>query len=217
MAERLIEALEADIAALERGKPAEMRTTHPEIQKLSAIYGKEAASLSPDAAKEAPAPLRATLMAVTKALRRNAGAPRPHRHPREERQRRHDPLHRRRSGPPQRPHPHLRRQTRRRPKTTRRDDFQQRGVIQHLRIREVQNTNRKFQTSRIQSLNPHQRDAANKFAPALAAQRCTRHLLYIPIIGFWTSGARACTAAEHVQRELIIRDLIGEVGRRRTA
>ena len=66
MAERLIEALEADIAALERGKPSEMRTTHPEIQKLSAIYGKEAAGISPDAAKAAPAPLRETLMAVTR-------------------------------------------------------------------------------------------------------------------------------------------------------
>jgi hypothetical protein len=66
MAERLIEALEADITALENGKPAEMRTTHPEIQKLSAIYGKEAAGISLDAAKEASAPLRANLLAVTK-------------------------------------------------------------------------------------------------------------------------------------------------------
>jgi hypothetical protein len=66
MAERLIEALEADIAALENGKPQEMRTTHPEIQKLSAVYGREAASISPDAAKEASAPLRNSLMAVTR-------------------------------------------------------------------------------------------------------------------------------------------------------
>jgi hypothetical protein len=66
MAERLIGALEADISALERGKPAEMRTLDPEIQKLSAIYSREAASISPAAAKEAPEPLRVTLMAVTK-------------------------------------------------------------------------------------------------------------------------------------------------------
>ncbi|HEY4124206.1 MAG TPA: hypothetical protein VGM36_06295 [Rhizomicrobium sp.] len=66
MAERLIEALEADIAALERGKPAEMRTTHPEIQKLSALYGREASGISPASAKEAPETLRASLMAVTK-------------------------------------------------------------------------------------------------------------------------------------------------------
>ncbi len=46
MAERLIEALEADMAALERGKPQEMRTIDPEIQKLSAIYGREAAALN---------------------------------------------------------------------------------------------------------------------------------------------------------------------------
>ncbi|HTO39789.1 MAG TPA: hypothetical protein VL026_02340 [Rhizomicrobium sp.] len=68
MATRLIEALEADIAALERGKPAEMRTTHPEIQKLTAVYGRETAGLTPDAAAKAPAPLRASLLAVTKAF-----------------------------------------------------------------------------------------------------------------------------------------------------
>jgi len=66
MAERLIDALEADIKALENGKPADMRTTHPEIQKLSAVYGREAAGISPDAAKQASAPLRASLLAVTR-------------------------------------------------------------------------------------------------------------------------------------------------------
>ncbi len=66
MAERLIEALEADIAALERGKPAEMRSVHPEIHKLSAVYSREAAGISPDGAKEAPETLRKSLMAVTK-------------------------------------------------------------------------------------------------------------------------------------------------------
>jgi hypothetical protein len=66
MAERLIEALEADIAALERGKPAEMRSVHPEIQKLSAVYSREAADISPDGARQAPETLRVSLMAVTK-------------------------------------------------------------------------------------------------------------------------------------------------------
>jgi hypothetical protein len=66
MAERLIEALEADIAALERGAPSEMRTGDPEIQKLSAIYSREAATITMAAAKEASAPLRAALTAVTK-------------------------------------------------------------------------------------------------------------------------------------------------------
>jgi len=66
LAERLIEALEADIAALERGKPAEMRSADPEIQKLSAIYSREAAGITPSVAKEASAPLRGTLATVTK-------------------------------------------------------------------------------------------------------------------------------------------------------
>ena len=66
MAERLIEALEADIAAIERGKPSEMRTIDPEIQKLSAVYGREAAGLNAAAAKSAPSELRTRLTAITK-------------------------------------------------------------------------------------------------------------------------------------------------------
>jgi hypothetical protein len=66
MAERLIEALEGDIAALERGKPGEMRTIDPEIQKLSALYGREAAGLNAEAAKSAPGELRTRLAAITK-------------------------------------------------------------------------------------------------------------------------------------------------------
>lgn len=68
MATRLIEALEADIAALERGKPSEMRSTQPDIQTLTAVYGRETAGLTPDAAAKAPAPLRASLLSVTKAF-----------------------------------------------------------------------------------------------------------------------------------------------------
>jgi hypothetical protein len=66
MAERLIEALKADISALERGTPREMRSTDPEIQQLSAIYGREAAALNANAVKAAPAPLRSKLADVTK-------------------------------------------------------------------------------------------------------------------------------------------------------
>ncbi|HSZ74378.1 MAG TPA: hypothetical protein VK779_06135 [Rhizomicrobium sp.] len=66
MAERLIEALEADMAALERGKPQEMRTIDPEIQKLSAIYGREAAGLNEASAKAAPSELRVKLTTITK-------------------------------------------------------------------------------------------------------------------------------------------------------
>jgi len=58
MAERLIGALEADIAALKAGRPQEMRTIEPEIQRLSALYGREAAGLDPARAKAAPSELR---------------------------------------------------------------------------------------------------------------------------------------------------------------
>lgn len=57
MAERLIGAIEADIAALEAGRPRDMRTIDPEIQRLSAMYGREAASLDPERAKAAPTEL----------------------------------------------------------------------------------------------------------------------------------------------------------------
>ncbi len=69
MAERLIAALEADIAALEHGQPQAMRTIDPEIQKLSALYAREAAGLTPAVAKSAPAELRAKLTATTTRFR----------------------------------------------------------------------------------------------------------------------------------------------------
>ena len=69
LAERLIEAIEADIAALKAGKPQAMRTTDPEIQRLSALYGREAQGLSADAAKAAPAPLRNRFVETTRKFR----------------------------------------------------------------------------------------------------------------------------------------------------
>lgn len=69
MAERLIEAIEDDIAALKAGTPGAMRTLDPEIQKLSALYGREAQGLTPDAAKSAPAPLRNRFVEVTQKFR----------------------------------------------------------------------------------------------------------------------------------------------------
>ena len=42
MAERLITALEIDIAALKAGTPGKMVSLDPEIQKLTAVYGREA-------------------------------------------------------------------------------------------------------------------------------------------------------------------------------
>jgi hypothetical protein len=69
MAERLIVALEADIAALKSGNPAAMRTIDPEIQRLSALYGREASGLSPATAKGAPEELRKRLFATTAKFR----------------------------------------------------------------------------------------------------------------------------------------------------
>jgi hypothetical protein len=69
LAERLIDAIEGDIAALKAGKPQAMRTLDPEIQKLSAIYGREAHGLTADSAKAAPAPLRNRFVETTRKFR----------------------------------------------------------------------------------------------------------------------------------------------------
>lgn len=69
IAERLIGALEADIAALERGAPQQMKTIDPEIQKLSALYAREAGGLNIAAAKAAPEPLRSKFTATVARFR----------------------------------------------------------------------------------------------------------------------------------------------------
>jgi AraC-like DNA-binding protein len=58
LAERLIEAIETDIAALKAGKPQGLRTVDPDIQRLSALYSREAQGLTAETAKAAPATLR---------------------------------------------------------------------------------------------------------------------------------------------------------------
>lgn len=65
MAERLTEAMESDIAALKNGQPGALKTGHPEIQKLSALYGKDAEGFDPRIAQAAPEPLRARFISVT--------------------------------------------------------------------------------------------------------------------------------------------------------
>lgn len=65
MAERLTAAIEGDIAALKSGRPAEMRTLDPEIQKLTLLYGREAQSFDINRSKSAPAELKKQLVAVT--------------------------------------------------------------------------------------------------------------------------------------------------------
>ncbi|HXJ01069.1 MAG TPA: hypothetical protein VNH44_07585 [Micropepsaceae bacterium] len=59
---RLIAAIEADIAALEKGAFDELKTTDPEIERLCAFYGREVRSLkSEGGVKRAPAALLAAL------------------------------------------------------------------------------------------------------------------------------------------------------------
>ena len=69
MAERLIVALEKDIAALKSGAPAQMVSLDPEIQKLTALYGREAQNFDIRLAKSAPAPLRLRFVTITAKFR----------------------------------------------------------------------------------------------------------------------------------------------------
>ena len=69
MAERLITALEADIAALKAGTPGKMVSLDPEIQKLTAVYGREAQNFDIRIAKSAPVALRTRFLTITAKFR----------------------------------------------------------------------------------------------------------------------------------------------------
>jgi hypothetical protein len=69
LAERLVQALEADIAALKAGRPSELKSLDPEIQKLTALYGREAQNFDLRIAKAAAPGLRARFMAITAKFR----------------------------------------------------------------------------------------------------------------------------------------------------
>jgi len=69
LAERLISALEGDIAVLKEGRTAELSTNDPEIQKLTAVYGREAQGFDPRIAQSAPGPLRQRFIAITAKFR----------------------------------------------------------------------------------------------------------------------------------------------------
>jgi hypothetical protein len=59
---RLIEAVAADIAALEKGEFGELKTTDPEIERLCAFYGREVRALKAEGGvKRAPARLLAAM------------------------------------------------------------------------------------------------------------------------------------------------------------
>jgi len=69
LAERIIAALEIDIAALKEGRPNELQTNDPEIQKLTAIYGREAKGFDPRLAEAAAPGLRQRFFAITAKFR----------------------------------------------------------------------------------------------------------------------------------------------------
>ncbi len=65
MAERLTEAFEADINALKTGRPTDMRTLEPDIQKMALQYGREAQGFDPLRCKSTPVELRKRFVAAT--------------------------------------------------------------------------------------------------------------------------------------------------------
>lgn len=69
MAERLSQALEADISALERGRPKTLRMIDDDMQRLSVVYSREVKSLNPKNAKEAPLEVRKRFYNVTTHLK----------------------------------------------------------------------------------------------------------------------------------------------------
>jgi uncharacterized protein (DUF305 family) len=69
LAEKLVVALESDIAELKNGRTATLRTNDPEIQKLTALYTREAQGFDPRIAQSAPPTLRQRFMAITAKFR----------------------------------------------------------------------------------------------------------------------------------------------------
>lgn len=69
MAERLRGALEGDIEALRQGKPQQMHSLDPEIEKLTAIYTREVSGLDPKRTASAPAEVKKRLVSATGAIR----------------------------------------------------------------------------------------------------------------------------------------------------
>lgn len=69
MAERLIVVLESDIAALKTGNVAALKTNDPEVQKLTALYGREARNFDPAIARAAPQALGTRFLTVTARFR----------------------------------------------------------------------------------------------------------------------------------------------------
>ncbi|MGB8365377.1 MAG: hypothetical protein ACLQUZ_16455 [Rhizomicrobium sp.] len=66
---RLTEALQADIAALERGRPREMHSHRPDVQQMTALYSREAQGFGVDVVKSLPPESREKLTRATARFR----------------------------------------------------------------------------------------------------------------------------------------------------
>jgi len=69
LAEKLVVALENDIAELKNGRTTALRTNDPEVQKLTALYTREAQGFDPRIAQSAPPTLRQRFVAITAKFR----------------------------------------------------------------------------------------------------------------------------------------------------
>jgi hypothetical protein len=69
LTERLTEVLQADIAALERGRPREMRSHQADVQQMTALYSREARAFTIEIVKSLPRDARDRLTAVTARFR----------------------------------------------------------------------------------------------------------------------------------------------------
>jgi hypothetical protein len=69
MAEKLMAALEADIAALQSGRTKSLNMVDPDIQRLSLVYAREMKGLDPAATRQTPQSLRHALRDATDRLR----------------------------------------------------------------------------------------------------------------------------------------------------
>lgn len=69
LTERLTEALLADIAALERHRPREMRSPNTDVQQMTALYTREAGGLSPSVVQTLPRDAREQLTDATARFR----------------------------------------------------------------------------------------------------------------------------------------------------
>jgi hypothetical protein len=68
LTDRIADALDADLSALEKGRPRELHTLDPSIQQLTALYAREAGSINASVARSLSPELRNRLSASTKRM-----------------------------------------------------------------------------------------------------------------------------------------------------